>query len=423
MQKDVFLDYDQNENNGGDMGGDSSHKKSQRNGLVWLPSNALPGEDRLSPFGRVAVGADRKSGRPPRYHEGMSLEDVMIVTGLTRDEVARRLRQLKASSDPNAFTEQYLSEGAAERHQAEQTSPSSPTSATPVAEAETRPEPAVMENSPSAEIIQFPLPFGEETRAVSNPLARCPLFAAVNERAYFKDWVLILETPTVRIEFSGEQLNQDEHDTFSQLLKMARHKPFGEEITTPVNAVLAGLERHTRQTQRKQLFQEIERLAKGALRITEKGQKSRIIHLLYEVSTPLLQTELPQHLRNITYRISPTLSNFFNLDLYTLYDQKERLKLGRSGLVKWLHFWIIGHAEQYPHKVETIRQKCGSQMKDLKAFRQQLRRALDVLKDAGVITGWNIDATDLVHIQRTPSAAQLEHLTKKAANTPKPPKE
>ena len=83
-------------------------------------------------------------------------------------------------------------------------------------------------------------------------------------------------------------------------------------------------------------------------------------------------------------------------------------------MAKWLHLWIEGNAEQYAHKVDTIREKCGSRDKTLKSFRQNLRKSLDLLKDVGIITDWRIDAaTDLVHIDRIPSATQLAHLNKK----------
>jgi hypothetical protein len=273
----------------------------------------------------------------------------------------------------------------------------------------------------AAKVIQFPLLFGEETRAISNPLARCALFAAVKERDYFKDWVLVADVDGYKIEIKGEQWNQDDHDTLAQLVKMALHKPLGEDISVPVNATLAGIGKHTHKTQRQQLFRSIDRLVSTTLRITPPGLPSYHGHIVEDATTPLEQKVLPEYRRRLTYRLNKKFSKFFDDAFYTLFDQRERIKIGSSPLAKWLHFWIIGHAEQYPHKVETIRQKCGSQTKDLKAFRQKLRRALDELKEAGIVATWQIDAADLVHIQRTPSAAQLEHLTKKTAKSLKPP--
>lgn len=290
-------------------------------------------------------------------------------------------------------------------------------------EAELAGQPAKILTKPteSAQVIQFPLLFGEDTRAVSNPLARCSLFAAVQKRHHFTDWVYIGELYGVKIEFKGEQWNQADHDTLMQLIKMARHKPYGQEVEVPVRAVLGGLGRHTQKSQRKQLFAEVERLKVAALRLTPRGERSKVVNLIEEVSTPQDQATEPEHRRCLSFVLNPKFARFFDEAQLTLFNAQERSRLGSSDLAKWLHLWIIGNAEQYPHKVETIRDKCGSQTKDLYRFRAALRVALELLKNEGFINDWRIDSeTDLVHIDRTASTAQLIHLNKKAARPRKP---
>jgi hypothetical protein len=277
--------------------------------------------------------------------------------------------------------------------------------------------PAPTEPKPKGKVVQFPLPFGEDTRAVSNPLARCALFAPVKERQHVKDYVTVGEWEGMKIETKGEQLNQDDNDVFLLLVKMASHKPLGEDVCQRVNAVLHELGRANHKSQRKQLFAEIDRLVTTPVRVTMKGYPSIIGNLLDDASTPQDQATLPEFRRHLAYRLNPKFARFFGGTLYSLFNQQDRLKLkGRgSELAKWLHLWIIGNAEQYPHRVETIREKCGSRIKDLKEFRRNLRQALDLLKEAGIIAAWRIDpATDLVYIERTPSPPQLGHLTKKA---------
>ncbi len=275
---------------------------------------------------------------------------------------------------------------------------------------QTRPEPTP---SPTpAKILQFPLPFGEETRAVSNPLARGSLFAAVKDRQHFKNYVLVYEEDGMKIEFKGEQLNQDDHDTLLQLVTMALYKPFGADIVQAVNAVLSGMGRTTHQEQRRQLIEQISRLVCGTVRLITPDFRYEG-HLLDDAITPQDQAILPRLRRHLAYRLNPKFARFYAETAYTLFDSQERGKLkGRgSELAKWLHLWIIGNAQQYPHKVETIRQLCGSQTKDLKSFRQMLRQAFDLLKEAGIITAWNIDPkSDLVTIERKPSPAQIRHI-------------
>jgi hypothetical protein len=288
-------------------------------------------------------------------------------------------------------------------------------------EALTKTAPAPV-SPPVAKIFQFPLPFGDETRAVSNSFARGSLFAAVKERQFFRDYVTVGEINGVKVEFCGEQFNQDDHDTLLQLVKMAIHKPFGVDVMQSINAILKGLGRSTHKEQRRQSIEQISRLVRGTVRLTPPAAPRYEGHLLDDASTPQDQAVLPQHRRHVAYRLNPKFARFYSDTAYTLFDAQERIKItGRgSELAKWLHLWIIGNAEQYPHKVETIRELCGSNDKTLYSFRQKLRQALDLLKEAGIIQAWSIDPkSDLVTIERTPSQSQQKHLTKKASRKPK----
>lgn len=267
-----------------------------------------------------------------------------------------------------------------------------------------------------AKILQFPLPFGDDTRAVSNALARGSLFAAVKERQFFKAYEIVGQVDGVKIEYKGEQLNQDDHDTFLQLIAMANHKAFGLDICQPVNPVLRGIGRTTHQEQRRQLFDQMSRLVSGTIRLTTPNYRYEG-HLLDDASTPHDQAMLPQFRRHLAYRLNPKFARLYAQSAYTLFDLQERHKLAGRGseLAKWLHLEIIGHAQHYALKVDTIRQRSGSTTKDLKKFRQILRQALDLLKGAAIITAWQIDKdSDLVTIERTPSPSQQKHLTKKA---------
>jgi hypothetical protein len=375
------------------MSDNKSETQGHKNGLILLSE----AQQRLSPRGRVAVNADLIQGKNPCFHDGMTVEDAVIITGLPHDEAARRIQEWRQDGNPDNYAALRLSQGEGEKYQAA---------------------------PKTAKVLQFYLPFGKNTRAVSNPMARCALFAAVKERQYFKDYVVVGIVNGVKVEFAGEQLNQDDHDTLLQLVKMALHKPFGEDVCQSVNAVLSGLGRHTRQEQRAQLFEQISRLVRGTLRITPPNADRYEGHLLDDATTPENQKIQPRLMRHLSYRLNPKFAVFYSSTAYTLFDWQERVKLkGRgSELAKWLHLWIIGNAEQYAHKVETIRQSCGSRLKDLNEFRRNLRVALNLLKDAGIILSWDIDNADLVHIERAPSPAQLAHVAKKAAPASKPSK-
>jgi hypothetical protein len=290
------------------------------------------------------------------------------------------------------------------------------------------PEPLQDAPKPPAKIFQFPLPYGDDTRAVSNPLARCALFAAVKERQFFRAYVTVGWINGLKVEYKGEQLNQDDHDTLLQLVKMATHKPFGADVAQAVNAVLRGLCRKTRENHRGQLFEQISRLVSGTVRLTLPSLPRYEGHLLDDASTPQDQTTLPQYRRHLAYRLNPKFARFYSKHQITLTDWNQRLKLkGRgSEVAKWLQLYLESHAEQFSMKVRTIHERCGSATKELYHFRAILRQALDLLKKTGVIAAWHIDPRpetepygDLVNIERIPSPAQQKHLTKKASRKPK----
>ncbi|WP_246327774.1 plasmid replication initiator TrfA, partial [Candidatus Competibacter phosphatis] len=106
---------------------------------------------------------------------------------------------------------------------------------------------------------------------------------------------------------------------------------------------------------------------------------------------------------------------------WTAIDWELRRKLRRKPLALWLHGWFSSHAENYPAKVETIRQLSGSRNKQKSSFRRQLGLALAGLQAENVITDWAIDPkTDLVTIERMPSDPQQRHLSRKSIRTRKP---
>ena len=111
----------------------------------------------------------------------------------------------------------------------------------------------------SAKIIQFPL-FPEATRPVSNDMARSALFSCIQgkDRRFIKD-ALLATVNGAEIRFTGEQLNQDDHDLLMQLVFMAHKRPIGAWITVPAYAILKALGRKVSGKQYRELRADISR--------------------------------------------------------------------------------------------------------------------------------------------------------------------
>ncbi len=102
--------------------------------------------------------------------------------------------------------------------------------------------------------------------------------------------------------------------------------------------------------------------------------------------------------------INPRLAVLFAGHRWTAVDAIERMALRRHPLAQWLHAFYSTHTRPFAYKVETIRDLCGSDTKEIRKFRQMLRRALNEL---AAVTGWacEIDAQDRVAIRKPKSNA------------------
>lgn len=270
--------------------------------------------------------------------------------------------------------------------------------------AETLPAKAEQRAEKKGELIPFPI-FPEKARAVINILARSSLFAAIQG----KDRQLVeckkIETDGGnKLFFSGRELNQEDHDTLLQLIKMACHQPFGQYVTVPAHAILTEIGRKTGGEQHRQLAEQIGRLTRGSVEI-DTPRVRYIGHLIDDAAQDKTK-------RFWVYRINPLLAECYARDAYTLIDWEGRKKLQGKALARWLQAYLITHAEPFPVKVATLWRLSGSKAKDLFEFRRALKKALDDLKGNGDIKTWTIDARDLVHVDRgdTISASQRRSL-------------
>jgi thymidylate synthase ThyX len=114
-----------------------------------------------------------------------------------------------------------------------------------------------------------------------------------------------------------------------------------------------------------------------------------------------------------TVSFNQNLLDLFIINNYTRVNFNQRLKLKRKPLAQWLHSFYQTH--KYPNnlKVETIKDLCGSEAKNLTNFKYQLNQAIGPLMDA---TGWVMEFNDnnLLEVTRVPvrgkTQAQADYL-------------
>ncbi len=267
-----------------------------------------------------------------------------------------------------------------------------------------------------AKLLRLPV-IPQETRPAVNVIANSSLFSAIQgkDRQLLNKHLLDTQDG-VDIIFSGEQFNQDDHDVLMQLVYLASHHELGQPVTVSAHALLKALGRGTSGKEHKQLKAEIDRLVTGTIQLKTK-RFDYIGHLIDDA-------QQDKETKFWTYRANPTLRKFYDVDNYTLIDWEGRKALKGKDLARWLQLQLASHARPFPMKVDTIRRLSGSRAKELRTFRQKLKLALEDLKAQGSITSWQIDAGDLVHVDRgdAASASQQRHLAKPAnrRRLPKP---
>jgi hypothetical protein len=267
----------------------------------------------------------------------------------------------------------------------------------------------------AAKIIQFPL-FPETSRPVSNDMARSALFSCIQgkDRRFIKD-ALLATVEGLEIRFTGEQLNQDDHDLLMQLVFMAQHKPLGAWVMAPAYGILTALGRQIGGKQYRELRTDIARLAASMVIIRNTKTMREVFghHLI-------AKAEQDEKSRHWIYRLDPDLRALYGEISHTLIDWEQRLALKGKDLARWLQLYLASHAKPFPVKVATLRDLSGSRTKALKNFRGKLRLALNDLMNNGDIEKWEIQMPqDLLFVDRgrAVSESQRRHLGRTRTRT------
>lgn len=236
---------------------------------------------------------------------------------------------------------------------------------------------------PASKKTQIPAP---------NIVLRSALFGVIKKgaRKYEKN---ILKTTLngCTVKYTGEQLDQSDLDVWLECLQRCQSCQLGYTVRFSSNNFLLKLGRNTGKSDHEWLKSVLQRLRTNDIEISD-GKLSYMGSLIFE------QYRDEETGENCLV-LNPKIAVFFGDAGWTGITKSIRLKLKGKPLTQWLHGFYSSHAKPLPVKVETLRGLCGSEVKELKKFRQMLRSALSELS---IATGWdcNIDKTDKVLIKK-----------------------
>jgi hypothetical protein len=244
--------------------------------------------------------------------------------------------------------------------------------------------------------------WSEKVRGLPNTLARCALFTAAGkkeDRAKFSEHV-VFSTKGFTLTYTGEELRQDDQDVFLQLVHMTRGIPIGHKLNVTGYTILGALSWGKGGKDYARLRESIERLSDTRIKL--EGENIRFKGGLLPSMTQVGDSAASR----FRLWLDPSVIELFGENEYSLVDWEDRLSL--SALAKWLHSFYFTHREPHPYRIKTIHELCGSRQKELWAFKQKLKLALDELVLIGFLAKYEI-LGDLLAVRRQYAVAALRN--------------
>ena len=253
--------------------------------------------------------------------------------------------------------------------------------------------------------VQLPL-WAEVCRGVPNSVLRSALFGVVRRGPRsFQQRVHKASVEGVKIIHTGPQLDQADLDVWEQALQLARTGGLGCRIQFTASQFLKCIGRGNGKSQHEWLKGAFARLASSVVEIKDA-------HRAY--FGPLLHHGgRDDHTGRYVIEMNPKIIELYGLDGWSSVEFGQRMALKKQPLAQWLHGYYSSHAKPFPVKIETLHRLCGSQNAAIKGFKQELKSALRKLEKVTHWT-WQIDASDLVHLAKTPTPSQARHLLNQA---------
>ena len=242
---------------------------------------------------------------------------------------------------------------------------------------------------------QYQLAFwAEPQRGIPNEFARRALFASVpanKAKALVREPIFSQQGFTVT--FTGVQLTQSDLDVFEGVMHLARGMRENNQLRFKAGALLRNIGRHAGKSDYEWLLSSLHKLTSATLGIERDGKKVYWGSLLPEGAANLDNGEL-------VIQINRQLIKLFDRG-FTTIEWKQRLQLTKKPLAQHLHAWICSHSKPFPVTVEYLHQICGSETKELRYFRANLKTALEEIQATGAISAWRIDEEDKVYVTKT----------------------
>ena len=235
--------------------------------------------------------------------------------------------------------------------------------------------------------------WAEPQRGIPNEFARSALFAAVPpNKARYVERETVFSQKGFSITYTGKQLTQSDLDVFEGVMHLARGMQENTHLRFKAGKLLKHIGKGAGKSQYEWLLTVLQRLTATSVAIERDGNKVYWGSLLPEGAATLDNGEF-------VVQINRQLIKLFERG-FTTIEWQQRLQLSKKPLAQHLHAWICSHNKPFPVTVEYLHQICGSETKELRYFRANLKKALEEIQTTGAISAWHIDDEEKVHITK-----------------------
>lgn len=236
--------------------------------------------------------------------------------------------------------------------------------------------------------------WSDTQRGVPNEFVRSALFPAIpSNKARYVQQQTIFSQDGLSVKYTGRQLTQSDLDVFEGIMHLGRGVHEGNHVEFSAHRLLKLIGRDTGKSQHEWLLNVLQRLTATSVMIMRDGVKVYWGSLLPEGAANLDSGRYRVELRREMLQLFARG--------FTVIEWEQRRSLGKKPLAQALHGWICSHTPQpFPVSVKYLHDLTGSDTKELRYFRANLRAALEEIKTAGAVRTWRIDSRDKVHIER-----------------------
>lgn len=247
--------------------------------------------------------------------------------------------------------------------------------------------------------VQLPM-WPDPERGIPNELIRSALFAAIHgkNRQQMKA-TRIAAQGKYTIEFTGVQLTQVHLDVFEGVMHIARGTHEGNKVCFTGHQLLKLIGHNTGGRDHQWLYGALQELTATSVSIS-RGDDIVFWGSLLPRGAGAGKISRRQYV----VEISKDLIALFNRG-FSRIEWEQRRALKKKPLACWLQMYFSSHAKPFPVSVSFLYEQSGGVNKNLWSFRQNVRLALEEIREAGVIVSWTITKDDLVVVQR-PGADQ-----------------